>query len=65
MPVTDGHRTSLEVLVAPSNKAEVSLAEGILAHIRVGHAGQGRSRTNPKTIIADRAYDSQRLRIAL
>lgn len=59
MLVTDGQRIPLGTLIAPSNKAEVSLAEGTLAHIRVGHTGQGRPRTNPKAVIADRAYGSQ------
>lgn len=65
MLVTDGQGIPLGVLVTPSNKAEVSLAEGTLAHIRVGRLGRGRPRTNPHAVVADRAYDSQRLRIAL
>ncbi len=61
MIVTDGQGTPLGALVASAQKAEVRLAEPTLETIRVPRR-RGRPRKRPRELVADRGYDSQRLR---
>lgn len=48
-----------------ASPAEVSLLEPTLATIAVPRAGPGRPRQKPERVIADKAYDSDRLRARL
>lgn len=65
MLVTDACGLPLAPLVAPSNRAEVHLAEPTLARIWVKTGRKGRPRTCPASLVADKAYDSQFLRVHL
>jgi transposase len=67
MLVTDGNGTPIGFLLAGANEAEVRLAEPTLATVRVPKppGRPGRPRTRPGQVVADRGYDSRRLRRAL
>ena len=60
----DGRGVPLAVRLYAASPAEVRLAEETLATIRVGrrHRG-GRPRQKPERVIADKAYDSDPLRL--
>jgi transposase len=66
MLVTDGAGTPIGLLLASANRAETALAEPTLGTIRVKAPGRkGPPRTRPRQLVADRGYDSRRLRKAL
>ena len=66
MVLTDGAGTPLGALpglgVPPS---EIKLLEKTLETITVKRSGPGRPRTRPERLIADRGYDSNKVRKAL
>lgn len=65
MVVVDGQGVPLGVHLDAASPAEVSLLEPTLATIAVPRAGPGRPRQKPERVIADKAYDSDRLRARL
>lgn len=63
MMVTDGEGTPLAAHIESASPAEVKLIETTLDKIAVGNPNvAGRPRSKPKRFIADKAYDSNRLR---
>ena len=62
MVVVDGKGVPLGVSVASASPAEVRLVGPTLATVRVPRKSQGRPRSKPDRLIADKAYDSDRLR---
>jgi len=48
-----------------ASPAQVKLLEKTLANIAVPRGGRGRPKSKPKRVIADRAYDADRLRYRL
>jgi transposase len=65
MVVVDGQGVPLGGTIASASPAEVKLAEGTLATIKVPRQGRGRPRTRPKRLVGDKAYDSDKLRASL
>jgi transposase len=66
MVVVDGKGLPLGVHLGSASPAEVTLAEITLASIRVPNRhGRGRPRQKPQRLIADKAYDSDPLRMRL
>ncbi len=65
MVVVDGQGVPLGVHLDSASPAEVKLLEPTLATIAVPRAGPGRPRQKPERIIADKAYDSDPLRLRL
>src|SRR5262245_34581470 len=66
MMVTDGEGTPLAAHIESASPAEVTLIETTLAKISVGREGAaGAPRRKPERFIADKAYDSNRLRSRL
>ena len=65
MVVVDGKGLPLGVSIASASPAEVKLAPESLATITVPRGGPGRSKTKPKRLIADKAYDSDPFRESL
>ena len=63
--VVDGAGLPLGGRVVSANPAEVTLLEETLETIRVPRPGRGRPRKKPKRVIADKAYDSDLLRMRL
>jgi transposase len=61
MLVVDHQGVPIGGLVASAQPAEVQLAEATLATVKVPRA-KGRPRTRPKEVVADKGYDSGRLR---
>src|SRR3972149_4975215 len=64
MVVTDGAGIPLGTLVASAQQAEVHLAKATLSRIRVPR-DRGRARTRPRSLVADKGYDSEALRLEL
>jgi transposase len=64
MLVADGNGIPLGFLLASAQRSEVGLAQPVLETVRVPKpAGRpGRPRTRPGQVVADRGYDSRRLR---
>jgi transposase len=62
MVVVDGQGIPVGVSVASASPAEVKLAPKALATISVPRGGPGRPRMKPARLIADKAYDSDKLR---
>ena len=62
MVVSDGRGVPLGTHLAPANPGEASLAEEVLRNVRLRCKGRGRPRSNPPRLVADKAYDSQKLR---
>lgn len=60
--VVDGQGIPLGGAIASASPAEVTLAETALETIKVPRRGRGRPKTRPKRLIADKAYDSNKLR---
>jgi transposase len=65
MVVVDGSGIPLGSQITSASPAEVTLAESTLAQIKVPRKGRGRPKQKPQRVIADRAYDSSKLRRAL
>lgn len=65
MVVVDGEGVPLGGTLHSASPAEVTLVEGTLAAIAVPRAHGGRPRQKPERLIADRAYDSDPLRMRL
>jgi transposase len=61
MVVVDGQGVPLGIQLVSASPGEVTLAESTLAQIRVPQK-VGRPRQRPLRVVADRAYDSDRLR---
>ena len=59
--VIDGAGIPLGTLVASAQKAEVTLAEPVLDSVRVPRR-RGRPRKRPKSVVADKGYDSKAFR---
>ena len=64
MLVTDAHGTPIGFLLDSASPAEVRLAPGVLATVRV-KSRKGQSKTRPRQLVADRAYDSHAFRESL
>ena len=62
MVVASGSGIPIGCLVADANIYESKLTEQTVDTIRVPRVARGRPRTKPKRLIADRAYDSDKLR---
>lgn len=65
MVVVDGQGVPLGSTLHSASPAEVTLVEGTLATISVPRKHGGRPRQKPQRLIADRAYDSDPLRMRL
>jgi hypothetical protein len=65
MGVVDGQGIPLGGTIVSASPAEVRLAEGALAAIKVPRQGRGCPRSRPKRLIADKAYDSDKLQARL
>ena len=61
MLVVDGNGIPLALLIARASRAEVKLAEATLDRVRVPRR-RGRPRKRPERLVADKAYDCDRLR---
>jgi transposase len=61
MVLVDGQRLPLGTMVASAQEAEVHLAEATVETVRVPRR-RGRPRKRVRELVADRAYDSDRLR---
>ena len=62
MVVVDGQGIPLGSTIASASPHEVTLVDKVLAQIKVPRNGPGRPKSNPKRLIGDRAYDSDKLR---
>lgn len=65
MVVVDGKGVPLGSQLSSASPAEVTLVESTLANIAVPRGGPGRPQQRPLRLIADRAYDSDPLRLRL
>jgi transposase len=65
MVVVDGQGIPLGGAITSASPAEVKLAEDTLKTIRVPRLGRGRPKSRPRRLIADKAYDSDKLRTRL
>ena len=66
MVLVDGAGTPLGAYLAAASPAEVTLLEKTLDTVAVGRSGKpGRPRKHPERLVADRGYDSNKLRAAL
>jgi len=66
MVLVDGAGTPLGAYLEAASPSEVTLLEQTLDTVAVGRMGQpGRPRKRPERLIADRGYDSNRLRAML
>jgi len=62
MVVVDGQGIPLGGTIISASPAEVRLAEETLKTVKVPRPGRGRPKSRPKRLIADKAYDSDKLR---
>ena len=62
MVVVDGQGIPLGSQLTTASPGEVTLVDSTLSTIKVPRPGRGRPRSNPKRLIADKAYDSDKLR---
>jgi len=62
MVVVDGQGIPLGGTITSASPAEVRLAEETLKTVKVPRPGRGRPKSRPKRLIADKAYDSDKLR---
>ena len=62
MLAADGNGLPIGFELAGANHHEVKLAVGTLETVRVPRRGRGRPKQRPKELVADKAYDSRRLR---
>lgn len=65
MVVVDGSGIPLGSQITSASPAEVKLAESTLDRIQVPRSGRGRPKRKPQRVVADRAYDSGKLRLSL
>jgi len=65
MVVVDGAGIPLGSRIVEASPSEVTLVESTLASIAVPRAGRGRPKCKPQRLIADRGYDSDKLRAFL
>ncbi len=65
MVVVDGQGIPLGSQLVSASPGEVTLAESTLAQISVPRGGPGRPQQRPLRVIADRGYDSDKLRWSL
>ena len=65
MVVVDGAGIPLGSIITQASPSEVKLVEGTLQAIAVPRRGRGRPKSKPLRLIADRGYDSDRLRASL
>ncbi len=61
MVVADGEGVPLAALVASAQEAEVKLAQPLLERLRVPRK-RGRPRRRPRSLVADKGYDSKAFR---
>jgi transposase len=64
MLVTDGNGVPIGFHLDSASPAEVKLAEQTLQTVRV-KSRNGQSKTRPRQVVADRAYDSHAFRVSL
>ena len=62
MVVVDGQGIPIGAQLASAQISEFRLAESTLARVRVPRCGRGRPRKRLRRVIADRGYDSDKLR---
>jgi transposase len=65
MVVVDGSGIPLGSQITSASPAEVNLAESTLDRVEVPRSGRGRPKSKPQRVVADRAYDSRKLRLSL
>jgi transposase len=65
MVVVDGQGVPVGSTVTSASPAEVKLVEETLATIKVPQKRRGRPKTRPRLLTGDKAYDSDKLRLAL
>jgi len=65
MVLVDGAGTPLGAYLDSASPSEVKLLEKTLETVKVRRSGPGRPRTRPERLIADRGYDSNRVRESL
>lgn len=65
MVLVDGAGTPLGAYLDSASPSEVKLLEKTLETVKVKRSGPGRPRTRPDRLIADRGYDSNKIRKAL
>jgi transposase len=65
MVLVDGAGTPLGAYLDSASPSEVKLLEKTLETVKVKRAGPGRPRTRPERLIADRGYDSNKVRKSL
>lgn len=65
MVVVDGQGVPLGSQLVSASPGEVTLAESTLQKISVPQARGGRPKTRPLRVVADKAYDSDKLRWSL
>ena len=62
MVVVDGQGIPIGAQLASAQISEFRLAESTLARVRVPRCGRGRPRKRLRRVMADRGYDSDKLR---
>lgn len=62
MLVADGDGLPTGLRLASASLHEVKLTVPVLETVRVPRQGRGRPKRRPEELVADRAYDSKRLR---
>ena len=62
MVVVDGKGIPLGSTITSASPHEVTLVDEVMQQVRVPRNGPVRPKTRPKRLIADRAYDSDKLR---
>lgn len=65
MLVTEGAGVPLSLMIESAQRAEVHLAIAVLDRLKVPNGHGGRPRKRPRTLVADKGYDSRALRTQL
>jgi transposase len=58
----DGRGLPLSLVLTPGNVNDSTVFEAVLDAVRIPRAGQGRPRTRPDRVLADKAYSSRAIR---
>ncbi|MFH9956058.1 IS5 family transposase [Streptomyces roseolus] len=58
----DGRGLPLSIVLSTGNTADCTMLPAVLDAIRIPRAGNGRPRTRPDRVVADRAYSSRKIR---
>lgn len=60
--MVDGRGLPLSLVLTPGNVNDSTVFEAVLDAVRIPRAGQGRPRTRPDRVLADKAYSSRAIR---